>query len=191
MDSFRRSVVLDTSAFIAGFDPLSVGEETYTVPEVETELIDGSMPKLRFITSVESGKLIIVKPLPKYIDLVRSISSEIGDSISLSETDISVLALAVQLREGGHNPIIMTDDYSIQNTAEKLGLKYTPLTNLGIRYHFCWILYCPACGRRYTPERGTEICENCGIKLERKPKKRTPVKGGKTKIKSKGKGGDQ
>jgi rRNA maturation endonuclease Nob1 len=37
----ERAIVLDTSAFIAGFDPLTVPEKQYTVPEVRRELAAG------------------------------------------------------------------------------------------------------------------------------------------------------
>jgi UPF0271 protein len=174
----RRSIVLDTSAFIAGFDPSSISEETYTIPEVGDELINGSMSKIRFLTSIESGKLIVIKPSSKYIDLVKAVSDETGDSGYLSKTDISILALAAQLKENGHDPIIATDDYSMQNTAEKLGLKFASLANFGIRYQFHWILYCPTCGRRYPPNQKITICENCGEKLKREPKKRKLVRRG-------------
>ncbi|MEM2341333.1 MAG: ribonuclease VapC [Candidatus Bathyarchaeia archaeon] len=171
-----KSIVLDTSAFIAGFNPLDVEEDTYSVPEVETELLDSSIPKIRFNMSVESGKLKVIKPSPKYIDLVKSTSSEIGDIGFLSEADMSVLALAVQLKENGQNPIIITDDYSIQNVAEKLRLEFTPLASFGIRYQLHWLFYCPACGKKYPPNKKIMICENCGTQLKRKPLKRTPVK---------------
>lgn len=171
-----KSIVLDTSAFIAGFNPSDVDEDTYSVPEVETELLDSSISKIRFNMSVESGKLKVIKPSPEYIDLVKSASSEVGDISFLSEADISVIALAAQLKENGQNPIIITDDYSIQNVAEKLGLKFASLASFGIRYQLQWIFYCPACGKKYPPNIKTMTCENCGTQLKRKPLKRTPVK---------------
>ncbi|MBS7648349.1 ribonuclease VapC [Candidatus Bathyarchaeota archaeon] len=172
----HRSLVLDTSAFIAGFDPSAVSEETYSVPDVETELLDETTPKLRFTTSVESGKLMLIKPVSKYIDIVRSTSSEIGDAGFLSNADIAVLALAAQLKENGQNPVIITDDYSIQNVAEKLGLEFASLANFGIKYQLHWLLYCPACGKKYPPHQKTMICENCGTQLKRKPEKKILIK---------------
>ncbi|MBS7640547.1 MAG: DNA-binding protein [Candidatus Bathyarchaeia archaeon] len=177
MSKEHRVLVLDTSAFIAGFDPMTVEEEVYTVPEVGLELTDESTPKMRFIASVESERLIVRSPAPNYVDLIKSISNKIGDSVTLSETDIQVLALAAQLRDNGHDVIILTDDYSIQNTAEKMGIKYAPLSNLGIRYQFQWIIRCPACGRKYPPDKKEMICNGCGSGLERRPVRKIPVKG--------------
>ncbi|MEM1587155.1 MAG: hypothetical protein QXX99_07225 [Candidatus Bathyarchaeia archaeon] len=177
MSRKRRALVLDTSAFMAGFDPSTVNEETFTVPEVGLELNDRSTPKLRFVTSVESGRLLVVNPSPEYIEFVKSISDKVGDSGALSETDILVLSLAAQLKDSGYEAVIVTDDYSIQNTAEKIGLKYAPLANFGIRYQFHWIICCPACGKKYPPSKREMVCEDCGTRLERMPKKRVPVRG--------------
>lgn len=176
MSERRRALVLDTSAFIGGFDPASVDEEVYTVPEVGSELISESTSKLRFMISIDSGRLKVLSPEPKYIDLVKSISERIGDLTTLSETDIQVLALAAQLRDHEYDAIIITDDYSIQNTAEKIGLKYASLGNLGIRYQFYWVIRCPVCNKRYPPDRKDMICDNCGAYLERRPRKKVPVK---------------
>jgi UPF0271 protein len=175
MNKKCRSIVLDTSAFIAGFDPSVTSEDAYSVPEVETELLEGSLPKIRFNASIESGKLKVIKPSPKYINLVKTVSSEVGDIIFLSEADISLLALAVQLKENSQNPVIVTDDYSIQNVAERLGLEFASLTNIGIRYQLHWILYCPACGKKYPPNQKIIVCENCGTQLKRIPLKRRPA----------------
>lgn len=174
--SGHRILVLDASAFIGGFDPSSVSEETYSVPEVETELLEGSLSKLRFNTSLESGKLKVIKPQQQYINIVKKASEEVGDAILLSDTDISILALAAQLKDEGHNPIIITEDYSIQNVAERLKLKFTSLANLGIRYQLFWKQYCPACGKEYQANKKITICENCGTELKRKPIKREPIK---------------
>lgn len=176
MSRRRKALVLDTSAFIAGFDPASVNEEVYTVPEVGSELISESPPKLRFIACVESGKLKVISPEPKYINFVKSISEKIGDVITLSETDIQVLALAAQLKNSKYDVIIVTDDYSMQNTAEKIGLSYIPLSNLGIRYQFYWVIRCPACKKKYPPNRKEMICDNCGAELERRPGRKVSVK---------------
>ncbi|MCX8171089.1 MAG: NOB1 family endonuclease [Candidatus Bathyarchaeota archaeon] len=176
MPAERKSIVLDASAFIAGLDPLDLNEETYSVPEVGDELLEGSMPKIRFETSLNSRKLKVINPENKYIKYVKLISREAGDLRFLSKADLSVLALALQLKDMGRKPVIATDDYSIQNVAEKMGLEYTSLANLGIRYQLKWLLYCPACGKKYPPDEKLMICGNCGTELKRKHEKRTPVK---------------
>jgi len=169
----RRVIVLDTSAFIAGFDPLTVPEKQYTVPEVKKELIAGSMPWMRFNAAVENGKLMIRNPKSSVFQEIQEASRKVGDMRYLSEADLQVLALALELKGRGLSPLIVTDDYSIQNVANKIDVEFTSLMTFGIKFRFKWILYCPACFRKYPSDYKFKICEVCGTELKRKPKKKT------------------
>jgi UPF0271 protein len=168
-----KVIVLDTSAFIAGFDPLTVPEKQYTVPEVKNELIVDSMNVMRFNAAVESGKLKVKSPKSSALDEVQEASKKVGDMRYLSEADMQVLALALELKGNGYSPLIVTDDYSIQNVANKIGVEFTSLMTFGIKFRFKWILYCPACYRKYPPDYKSKVCEVCGTELKRKPKKKT------------------
>ena len=169
----RRVIVLDTSAFIAGFDPLTVPEKQYTVPEVKKELIAGSMPWMRFNAAVENRKLNIRNPKSSVLQEILEASRKVGDMRYLSEADLQILALALELKGRGLSPLIITDDYSIQNVANKIDVEFTSLLTFGIKFRFKWILYCPACYRKYPPDYKFNICEVCGTTLKRKPKKKT------------------
>ena len=169
----RRVIVLDTSAFIAGFDPLAVPEKQYTVPEVKKELIAGSMPWMRFNAAIENRKLMIRKPKSSVLQEILEASRKVGDMRYLSEADLQVLALALELKGRGLSPLIITDDYSIQNVANKIDVEFTSLLTFGIKFRFKWILYCPACYRKYPSDYKFKICEICGTTLKRKPKKKT------------------
>jgi len=169
----RRVIVLDTSAFIAGFDPLTVPEKQYTVPEVKKELIAGSMPWMRFNAAVENRKLIIRNPKDSFFQEIQEASRKVGDMRYLSEADLQILALALELKGRGLSPLIITDDYSIQNVANKIDVEFTSLLTFGIKFRFKWILYCPACYHKYPPDYKFNICEVCGTTLKRKPKKKT------------------
>ncbi len=168
-----KVIILDTSAFIGGFDPLTVPEEQYTVPEVKNELVADSMNVVRFKTAVESGKLIIKNPKSVALSEVKETSRKIGDIRYLSEADLQVLALALELKDNGLAPLIVTDDYSIQNVANKIGIKFTSLMTFGIKSRIKWTLYCPGCYRKYPSDYKDETCEVCGTELKRKPKKKT------------------
>jgi UPF0271 protein len=169
----RRVIVLDTSAFIAGFDPLTVLEKQYTVPEVKKELIAGSMPWMRFNAAVENKKLMIRNPKSSVFQEIQEASRKVGDMRYLSEADLQVLALALELKGRGLSPLIITDDYSIQNVANKIDVEFTSLLTFGIKFRFKWILYCPACFRKYPSDYKFKVCEVCGTELKRKPKKKT------------------
>lgn len=171
----KRIVVLDTSAFIAGFDPHSISGTAYSVSAVESELISGSLPWVRFKTAVENGKLKLKAPSQKFLEEVKRSSRDLGDMLFLSDVDLQVLALALELKSGGNEPLVATDDYSIQNVANQLGLKFAPLMTFGIRFRLYWIKYCPACRRRYPPDYTHKKCKVCGTEIKRKAFRKVAV----------------
>ena len=91
----------------------------------------------------------------------------------LSEVDLHVLALALDLKNANLNPVIVTDDYSIQNVANKLDVDFMSLLTYGIKFRLKWILYCPACYRKYPADCALLSCRICGTKIKRKPVKKT------------------
>jgi len=166
---------LDTSAFIAGFDPFSITETQYSVPAVRKELVSNSMPWMRFNAAVENRRLMVRTPGKSFLQEVREASKRVGDVRYLSEADLEVLALALELKSMGLNSLIVTDDYSIQNVANQIGVGFTSLMTYGIKFRFNWILYCPACHRKYSSDYRFKSCEVCGTKLKRKPLRKTPL----------------
>jgi UPF0271 protein len=171
----ERIIVLDTSAFIAGFEPLSIQGMQYSVPEVKNELAVNSLPWTRLNTAVENGKLKVRTPKAEYSERVKTSSKAVGDLLFLSEADKQVLALALELKEEGYKPQIVTDDYSIQNVANQLGIEFASLMTFGIRYRFHWTLYCPACHHKYPADYQSKHCEICGTELKRKPLGKAPL----------------
>jgi len=169
--SNKHVVVLDTSAFLAGYDPfISCGEQV-TVPKVEDELLRNNMIKTRFQTAVESGRIRIVSPTLEATTVVRSYAAKVGDSHKLSETDLQVLSLAFELKNQGRSPQIITDDYSIQNVARESGIEFLALATFGIKRLLEWIRYCPACHKQYPEKTKYKECQVCGTVLKRKPRK--------------------
>lgn len=158
-------LVLDTSAFIMGFNP-SRPAEAYSVKSVEDELSEGTMPQLRFRMFRERGSLIVKSPSQRAEGIVSEASARMGESGYLSRADSEVLALAVDLKLDGLDPIIVSDDYAIQNLADHLQIRHSSLANLGIVHRFQWIMFCPACHRRYKPP--AKKCLVCGTELRRK-----------------------
>ena len=164
-------MVLDTSAFLAGFDPFSVSEDQVTVPKVEEEIRSTSMTWVRFKTAVENGKVKIKAPSEEYWNKVKASAKKVGDMFFLSETDLQILALASELKAEGRTPQIVTDDYSIQNVATQLGIEFMALATFGISRLLNWIRYCPACHRKYPADYKSTTCEVCGTELKRKPQR--------------------
>lgn len=170
-----RIIVLDTSAFLAGFDPFSFNQELVTVPRVQDEIHRNSMVKTRFEAAVESGKLKLRLPSEKFSRKTKSIACRVGDEVKLSETDMQLLALALQLRTEGAVPLVVSDDYSIQNVVKQMEIDFEALSTFGIKRLLQWITYCPACHKQYATESKAKDCQVCGTKLKRKPRKPTKL----------------
>jgi UPF0271 protein len=158
-----------------GLDPLGLEFDSYAVPEVTEELRQQTGPSYRLSVSASSGKVRIQNPSKSSLTEVTEKAKVLGDKVVLSETDTSVLALALDLSKEGKTPIIVSDDYAVQNVAEALDLNYQSLATFGIREKYNWVLYCPACFRRY-PTADTQDCPVCGTKLKRKPLDKQVVK---------------
>ncbi len=167
----RLILVLDTSAFLSGFDPLSISADQATVPLVEDEISENSIARVRFRMAIEGGKLKIKPPSEKYVSEVKTSAKKVGDAFFLSETDMQLLALAMELRDTGLNPLIITDDYSIQNVATQINIKFASLATFGIRRLLKWVRYCPACRREYPADYSSTKCTVCDTDLKRKPRK--------------------
>jgi UPF0271 protein len=151
-----------------GLDPLGLEFESYSVPEVSDELRQQTGPSYRLSVSTASGKMKIQSPSRSSLNEVLDEARALGDKVVLSGADRSIVALALDLSKEGKTPIIVSDDYAVQNVAEALELKYQSLATFGIREKFNWVLYCPGCFRKY-PNGEAQDCLVCGTKLKRKP----------------------
>lgn len=171
----RQIIILDTSAFIAGFDPFLVEGDQCSVPMVEKELVLNSLPWMRFKTAVDHGRITLKAPSTESLDKIKEVTKKIGDIRILSAVDLQILALAFEQKIAGYNPLIVTDDYSIQNVANKIGVDFSSLITFGIRFRLHWTWYCPACYRIHPPDYENSKCEVCGTKLKRKPLKKTHI----------------
>jgi UPF0271 protein len=148
--------VLDTSAFFSG---LEYQDELYTTWSVVAELKDLSS-KIRFDLFREGG-LEVIDPEAPALARAREASFAAKEQEALSETDIDVLALAVQL-----DAAVVTDDYALQNVARHLGVAVIPLRQkktAGIR----WKYRCTGCGKYGT---GPGDCPICGAPVKRRIK---------------------
>jgi len=161
---------------VAGFDPFSISEEQYTVPAVKKEILGSSIIRVRFKTAIESRKLKVRTPKKIFMNKVKASAKLVGDAFLLSEADLQVLALALELKTMGRSPSIVTDDYSIQNVANQMGVDFTSLATFGIRFRLQWIRYCPACHKRYPADYKHNRCEVCGTELKRKPLRKKLLK---------------
>ena len=167
MDERRRAIVLDTSALIAGYSIPAEAGVHYTTPSVLREARMKPVGRARIDASVSSGKLVVKEPERRFVEEVLKVSRQLGEE-TLSETDVDVLALSLQLAGSGFDVTVVSDDYSIQNVAASLGIGFKALTTRGIERLIRWVIYCPACKKTYSkPPRGM-VCPVCGTHLKRK-----------------------
>jgi UPF0271 protein len=158
----RQVYVLDVSAFLSGY-PLEEGE-FYTVSEVLKELHE-SKARLRAELSIEGGSLRVVTPPGS--GKLEEAAMDTGDIAALSKADLSLLSLALHLREEGLEPVIVTDDYSMQNVAKKLKLSYLPAAEMGIKKLMKWRMVCRGCGRVYAASYKGR-CRLCGSEVRKR-----------------------
>ncbi len=137
--------VLDASAIILR---KAVFENMITVPEVIQEIKD---EKSRLYLDVANIRVEDAKK--EFVKKVIKVAGKTGDIERLSDADIKLLAKALEV-----DGVIVTDDYSIQNVAKRLGIRYENVMQKGIEKEFKWIRVCKGC--RQITER--EICEVCG-----------------------------
>lgn len=167
------NLVLDTSAFIQGYTASDTETRLYTTPLVLDEIRD-DMARIRAENWRHTGKLIVQVPDEASIKHIVSQAKRMGEAQSLSETDISVLALTHQIGDA----TLVSDDYSVQNLADELELSYRGMNTRGIKRRFQWIHYCPGCRKQYTTPQEDNRCPICGTELKRKPGKKSRSRGG-------------
>ena len=144
--------VLDTGFFLAGMDPMAIGECMIT-PEVKDEVAKG-FPGRKMEYYMDSG-LVVTAPSGNSIEKVRQKAEETGDIGRLSDTDISIIALALEMSAG-----IVSDDYSVQNLCSVLEIPYRSISEDGIKEIWVWKYRCTGCKRVF--DEPIQECPVCG-----------------------------
>jgi len=147
--------VLDTSAFIHEYH---TDEDVASIPRVKEEL-EGEHA-LRFDAMEGSGMHIHI-PADETVQRIERAARETGDAAELSETDGRLLAAAFEL-----DATLITDDYAMQNVAERLDVAVQVIARDGITEEREWRFQCAGCGRTFDERK--ERCPICGSDLTRK-----------------------
>jgi len=147
--------VLDSSAFINEYH---TDEPMATVPMVREELEDESA--YRFDAMEGSGMYLHI-PDEETVESIERAADETGDLAELSRTDVRLIAAAFEL-----DGRLVTDDYAMQNVAEKLDVPVEVIAREGITEQRAWTFQCQGCGREFEEEH--DRCPVCGSGLSRK-----------------------
>jgi len=155
-----RTFIIDTSAILSGKSINLENDIMITAPGVYDELQPSGRDYQIFQFLIEKG-LTINYPSKKSIDKIRNISNQTGDIDRLSEADIEVLSLALDIKtDSSKEAIILTDDYSIQNMSHTLNIKFESISQRGITKKFIWSHRCLGCGKNF--KENLKICPICG-----------------------------
>jgi UPF0271 protein len=147
--------ILDSSAFINEYHT----EETIaSIPLVREELEDESA--YRFDALEGSGMHMHI-PDAETVERIERAARETGDYEELSRTDIRLVAATFEL-----DGTLVTDDYAMQNVAEKLDVDVEVIARDGIDEQRSWLFQCQGCGREF--EEQHDRCPVCGSSLSRK-----------------------
>jgi UPF0271 protein len=154
---------LDAGAFYSGVVFLSSALRYCTTHAVLDEVKHIKKSHGAIEALIESNTLQIVNSDRKSIQKVVAAARETGDYVKLSEADISIIALALQLEI-----VLVTNDYAVANVATTLKIPVKSVASKGITHTRRWIAYCSACGRAFGPD--AKECRLCGNRLRRKYK---------------------
>nr|MDO8080598.1 ribonuclease VapC [Candidatus Freyarchaeota archaeon] len=171
-DENDKIYVLDSSALIGGYNPNLINALHFITPDIFEEVTDEHLRTI--LSSAVSNEILKLRtPTQASIKNVKKAAKNTGDSVALSSIDIKVIALALDLKNENQNPTIITDDYSLQNAAETLGIPFKTIIREGIKQRFIWIKYCTSCKKQYPNTYPEKICEICGGNIKRRVLRKT------------------
>ncbi|MDR0335253.1 MAG: nucleic acid-binding protein [Methanomassiliicoccaceae archaeon] len=145
--------VLDSSALFSMEDLPS--DDIAVPPGVVDELRRYNDPRVE-----RWGDLLRVSECTeRSVSKVKDAAMRSGDAGRLSDVDVSVIALAVDL-----NGIVLTDDFSIQNVCKIMGIEYRSVATEGIKKVEKWNYKCNGCGKWFKEKQND--CPICGSSMK-------------------------
>lgn len=151
-----QRIIFDTAAFLAGLE--NYFDKVYTTNYVLEEIKDKHSKELLYL-SISAGKVIIMEPSNGSKKYVMKVLEEVGE-YTLSKTDISIIALAIDLRPC----IVVTDDVSIINVLTYLKINYQTIKLRKVPIKQKRFIYvCYSCKKRFS--KLYDACPLCGGKL--------------------------
>lgn len=148
--------VLDTSGIL--HSDLDFSSCDYVITNSVLQELHDENSRLMVEHGIRNGYIKVREPKVEIIEKVKKTARETGDLYKLSNADIDVIALALE-----NKAVVISDDYSIQNLAKILNLRYQTTAQEGIKKNYKWEKVCGACGLKHSAEFKT--CEVCGSKL--------------------------
>lgn len=168
-DSLKNNeqvIILDSTAFYSGI-PYSGLAKYYTTDSVVREISHRKKKIISIQGLIETGKLEVYEPVKDFLQIVVNTACKTGDFPQLSKTDISIIALALEFKNRNLKVTLISDDYSVENVAKKLGILTASISADGIKRIVEWKIYCGGCGKVFK-NFTSNICDVCGSPLKKK-----------------------
>jgi endoribonuclease Nob1 len=162
---YHKVYVFDASAIIGGFS--SKKYQNFITASVISEIKD-LKSKLILESAIEQRSIRILEPELTDIKNVSKVIIKSGDVLRLSEADKNLVALAFRLKRESMNPVVVTDDYSMQNVLKIVEMPYRSVLTEGIKGIYGWVKVCKGCKKKYPPEYMYDECEICGTRIIKK-----------------------
>ena len=154
--------VLDSTAFYAGI-PYQGSGRYYT-----TYLVLEEVKHHNVGSSFLHSRVHVTEPSPDSINRVKTTAMKTGDIGALSQTDVSLLALTLDLSQNEGGVSLVSDDFAVRNVANVLSISLAQTAIKGGAWkNIAWKIYCRGCGKEYTNPKLT-VCPVCGTQLARK-----------------------
>jgi len=154
--------ILDSTAFYAGI-PYQGNGRYYTTYLVLEEVRHHNVG-----SSLIHSRVQVTEPTPGSLSRVKTTAAKTGDIGALSQTDISLLALGLDMMGNDGGVSLVSDDFAVRNVAEVLSIPLAPTSMKGGEWkNMTWKIYCRGCAKTYTNPKLT-VCPVCGTQLVRK-----------------------
>lgn len=154
---------LDSSAFLNGAD--CPPGRSRTTDSVLAEFRPGGRAWAR-VERFRAAGLVVEAVDSKSLQKARERARQAGSLGRLSPADLDLVAAAL----GAPGPaVVVTDDYTIQDLADRVGLRWQAIHTPGIRARLDWTARCTGCGRSFPPDGAGAACPVCGAEVRRKP----------------------
>ena len=136
-----------------------------TTDQILNEIVNA--PSRRRAGTFQSlGRLRAEAPDSRAMRDVSEAAYRTGDYGVLSESDASLIALALTKQREGFSVTVVSNDLALLNTAVELGLQVIDPTGR-FRRKITWGAKCPACGHEERKAPNDGLCPVCGTPMRR------------------------
>lgn len=167
LQSSEIAIVLDTSAVIRSSELLksldsinkTLGVERIFLFLPQLVLKESKYESTKIQLNLLLDKATVLTAQKRFLDLAREVANKVGLTSELSETDLEVIALALELRNKYERVYVATDDLRVQNVCVFSGIGIFGFKKR-LKYLLLRLKKCSACGFEFA-DCGSE-CPSCG-----------------------------